>query len=91
MTTKTLIKELSNSTGYTQKDVTLVVKSMLDVITNALKKGEEVSLTGFGKFTAVERAARDVKNNFTGEMVHVDAKKAPKFSASSALKEAVNA
>ncbi len=91
MTKKELIKAVADKAGFTQKDTEVSINAMLDVITSSLKKGEEVSLVGFGKFTAVERAARDVKNNFTGEMVHVDAKKAPKFSASSALKTAVNA
>ncbi len=63
--------------------------SLLDTVTKTLKKGDEVSITGFGKFSVVKRAARQGVNPRTGERVKIKASKAPKFSAGASLKHAV--
>lgn len=89
MTLKTLIKEISKNTGYTQKDITTVVDTLFDTIAKTIPT-EEVSITGFGKFETVDKPERDVRNPLTGQIVHVAAKKAPKFKASTSLKAAVN-
>ena len=62
---------------------------MLGAITNALKKGQEVSLIGFGTFAVTKRAARTGKNPRTGEALKIPATKAPKFRAGKQLKAAV--
>ena len=86
-----LIKNVSTQIeGATQKDVTVIVDTVLETIVNTVASGEKVSLAGFGNFEVVERAARECKNPRTGEPVHVEASKAPKFKASKALKDAVN-
>jgi len=54
-----------------------------------LKKGEEVSVAGFGIFAVKDRAARVARNPKTGEPVNVPAKRVPKFKPAKALKEAV--
>ena len=59
------------------------------VVTEALKAGEEVQITGFGKFSVRERKAREGRNPQTGEKMNIAAQKAPAFSAGNALKEAV--
>lgn len=51
--------------------------------------GDEVNVTGFGKFTVTERSARQGRNPQTGETIQIAASSAPKFSAASALKNAV--
>jgi DNA-binding protein HU-beta len=60
-----------------------------EVVTEALKAGEEVQITGFGKFTVKERKAREGRNPQTGEKMKIAASRVPAFSAGNALKEAV--
>lgn len=68
-------------------------KEMVDVVTtaiiSALENGDEVSLTGFGKFTVVEREERTARNPQTGEAMTVPAHKAPKFSFGKNVKDAI--
>ena len=59
------------------------------VVTEALKGGEEVRITGFGKFSVRERKAREGRNPQTGEKIKFAAQKIPAFSAGNALKETV--
>ena len=63
---------------------------MTDAITDALKKGDTVSLVGFGTFSVRERAAREGRNPRTGETIKIKASKNPAFKAGKALKDAVN-
>ena len=60
-----------------------------EVVTEALKAGEEVQITGFGKFSVRERKAREGTNPQTGQKMKISAQKVPAFSAGNALKEAV--
>ena len=55
-----------------------------------LNKGDKVQIAGFGSFEASLRAARDGRNPITGETIHIDAKKAPKFKAAKAFKDILN-
>lgn len=75
--------------GGTKVQADEVVDIVFDSITNSLKKGEEVSIAGFGIFTVKHRAARQARNPRTGAMVSVAAMKVPKFRAGKALKETV--
>jgi DNA-binding protein HU-beta len=59
------------------------------VVTEALKAGEEVRITGFGKFSVKERKARERRNPHKGQKMKIAAQKVPAFSAGNALKEAV--
>jgi nucleoid DNA-binding protein len=60
-----------------------------EVLTEALKAGEEVQITGFGKFSVKERKAREGRNPQTGQKMKIGAQKVPAFSAGNALKQAV--
>ena len=62
---------------------------MIDSITKAMKKGDKVSLIGFGSFSVKKRKARTGRNPQTGKAIKIKAKKVPAFSAGKALKEAV--
>jgi len=84
-----LIDAVSDDTGFTKVDAGVAVESVINTITKTLKKGDEVSITGFGKFSVVKRAARQGVNPRTGERVKIKASKAPKFSAGASLKQAV--
>jgi len=66
-----------------------VVDFIFDTIASTLKKGDEVSLSGFGTFLAKPRKARTARNPRTGEMVQVPATTVPKFRAGKGLKDAV--
>ena len=59
------------------------------VVTDSLKGGEEVQITGFGKFYVREQKARDGRNPQTGEKMRIPAQKVPTFSAGNSLKESV--
>ena len=65
------------------------VEAVLDVITRAVAAGEKVSLTGFGIFEKVERAARTARNPATGETIDVAATKVIKFKPAAALKASI--
>lgn len=65
------------------------VEATLEEITKQIAGGNEVRLTGFGKFSKAERAAREGRNPRTGESMQIAAKSVPKFSAGAELKKAV--
>ncbi|MBU3926081.1 HU family DNA-binding protein [Patescibacteria group bacterium] len=75
--------------GGTKAGSEKVVDSIVEAIVGSLKKGEEVSIAGFGIFTVKQRKARQARNPKTGAAVNVPATIVPKFRAAKALKEAV--
>jgi DNA-binding protein HU-beta len=84
-----LIEAVASDSGLSKADSSRAIESLLHTVTKTLKKGDEVSITGFGKFSVVKRAARAGVNPRTGEKVKIKASKAPKFSAGATLKQAV--
>ncbi len=76
-------------TGITKKQAATAVDAMIGSIKGALKKGDKVSLVGFGTFSVKRRKARTGRNPRTGKAIKIKAKKVPAFSAGKALKEAV--
>ena len=90
MNRKELIEAILNDKGLnhlTKKDADHFVSTMLDVIKKSVKKGEDVSLIGFGTFTKARRAARTGVNPATGEKIKIKAKTLPKFRPGKAWKE----
>jgi nucleoid DNA-binding protein len=85
-----LIEAVASDSGLSKADSSRAIESLIDTVTRALKKGDEVSITGFGKFSVVKRAARAGVNPRTGERVKIKASKAPKFSAGASLKQAIH-
>jgi DNA-binding protein HU-beta len=73
----------------TKKAAQGAVDCVLSSITQSLKKGEDVTLVGFGSFKVVNRKARKGRNPFSGEEIDIKATKAPKFTPGKALKAAV--
>ena len=71
----------------TKKDADAFINTMLDTVKKAVKKGDDVSLVGFGTFTKVKRAARMGVNPATGERIKIKAKTLPKFKPGKAWKE----
>ena len=89
MTKVELIAAVATEAGLSKKDAEKAVNTMLATITEELKKGEKVSLVGFGTFEVRERAEKQARNPRTGEVIAVPATKVPAFKAGSALKAKV--
>ena len=89
MTKAEFIDKVADKSGLTKRDAAAAVDAFLDSITEALSGGDAVSVTGFGKFSAQQRAARQGVNPRTGERVQIPAATVPKFSAGSQLKQAL--
>ena len=84
-----LINVVAAKTEIKKKDVELVVNAALDAIVEAMKAGDKVQLMGFGTFEVKETAEREGRNPKTGETITIAAGKKPAFSASKALKDAI--
>ena len=90
MNRQDFVGEISRRTNLNRHDADRAVQAFLDTVTDQLKRGGDVSFTGFGKFTVAERAARTgVNPRNPSEKVEIPAARVPKFSAGSALKSAV--
>ncbi len=85
-----LVDAIATDTGLTKADAQAALDSFTGVVEKQLKKGDEVAITGFGKFSVTKRAARTGRNPQTGENLKIKASKAPKFSAGASLKAPVN-
>jgi DNA-binding protein HU-beta len=95
MTKTELIRKLSDVTGLSLKDVRAVLEAMTQtgpgkgLIVTSLKKGERVTISGFGTFYARERGARSARNPKTGGKVKVPKRRYPAFKPAKTLKEAL--
>ncbi len=85
-----LINYVAAETKLTKVDSQKAVEAVLDGITDALKKGEDVRLIGFGSFAVSKSAAREGRNPRTGETIKIAASNRPVFRVGKELKEAVN-
>jgi DNA-binding protein HU-beta len=89
MTKSDFVDKVADKSGLSKKDAGSAVEAVLDTIEGALKSGEEVSFTGFGKFHVAKRGAREGRNPRTGESMQIAASKVPRFTAGSSLKKAI--
>ena len=85
-----LVAAMAAKTGDTKKSAEATLNAFVDVVTEALVKGEKVQLVGFGSFEVRKRAARKGRNPQTKEEIKIPASKAPVFKAGKALKDLVN-
>ena len=85
-----LIEAMANTASLSKKDAEAALNAYTDVITEALKKGDKVTLVGFGTYETRKRAARTGKNPQTGEAIKIKAAKGPALKPGKALKDAVN-
>ena len=85
-----LVATVASSTSLTKSDALSAVDSVIDAITRALQRREDVRLVGFGTFSVVRRAATQGRNPRTGERIQIPASNQPKFKAGKGLKSAVN-
>ena len=89
MTKAELIEALVKKLAVSKTQANEAIDIILDEITKALSKGDQVTLTGFGTFKVSKRAARTGRNPKTGETIKIPAMSVPKFKAGKGLKDAV--
>ena len=85
-----LIDKIAAGADISKAAAGRALDSMIDAVTDALKKDDQVALVGFGTFSVRERSARTGRNPQTGETIQIAAAKVPSFTAGKALKDAVN-
>ena len=89
MTKSQLVEQVADRAGLSNGQAADAVEATLAAIEAELASGREVTITGFGRFSVAERAARQARNPRTGEPIDVPAGRAPRFSPGSQLKRAV--
>ena len=85
-----LVQQLSDRSGLMKTDAAKAVDGVFDIITDTLKKGDEVRLTGFGVFVVALRAGGKGRNPQTGEEITIKPSKQPRFRAGKQLKDSLN-
>ena len=89
MNKKELVDKVAKKAGTTKKNAQTAIEATLDAIVETVKKGDRVTLVGFGTFTSVKRKARKGRNPQTGNTMNIPAKKYPKFSPGKEFKQKV--
>ena len=84
-----LIAAVAANAGLSQKDAAKALAAVIDEIKGALKKGDKVSLVGFGSFEVKNKPERKGKNPRTGEAITIKASKVPAFKAGKAFKDEI--
>lgn len=90
MTKQEVISEMAQKSGLSKTDTAKALDAFTEVVTDSLKAGNAITLTGFGTFGLTEREPREGRNPATGEPIQIPACKTPKFKPGKVLKEAVN-
>ncbi|MBN2654103.1 MAG: HU family DNA-binding protein [Nitrospirae bacterium] len=89
MTKAELIEKIASGAGLTKTDAGKALDFALDAVKASLKKGQKVTLVGFGTFSVSKRKARKGRNPKTGAEIKIAATKVPKFTAGKTLKDAI--
>ena len=84
-----LVDGIAGKTDLSKKDIEAVIEAFEEKVTEEIRQGNKVTLTGFGTFRVSDRAAREGINPQTKEKIQIPAMRVPKFTAGKALKEAV--
>ncbi|MEW6591819.1 MAG: HU family DNA-binding protein [Pseudomonadota bacterium] len=90
MNRKELVEALAAKTNSTKADAERAVAGLIDIVSATLKKGDSITLVGFGTFEVRKRAARTGRNPKTGAELKIKAAKVPAFKAGATLKALVN-
>jgi DNA-binding protein HU-beta len=91
MNKEELVASVANKTKMSKKQTEAGIQATIEAISDALAKGDKVTLVGFGTFQVKERAAREGRNPRTGAVLKIAAKKTPAFTPGKGLKETVAA
>jgi DNA-binding protein HU-beta len=84
-----LVEQIAQRSGLSKDQAGEALGATIAAIEDGLAAGEEISITGFGKFSVTHRSAREGVNPATGERIQIAASKAPRFSPGAKLKDAV--
>lgn len=84
-----LVAAMAEKASLSKKDAEAALNAFTDAVAGALKKGDKITLVGFGTFETRARAAREGRNPQTGATIKIAASKIPAFKAGKALKDAV--
>jgi DNA-binding protein HU-beta len=84
------VEQIAEKADLSRRDAESAVDAALRTIEEQLGRGGEITLTGFGKFSVADRAARQGRNPQTGAPIEIKASKSPRFSAGAKLKQVVN-
>jgi DNA-binding protein HU-beta len=85
-----LIDQIASGAGLTKTQANVALDSFTSAVVSTLKKGDKVTLVGFGTFSVTQRAARNGRNPQTGEVIKIKASKAPKFKAGKEFAEKIS-
>jgi len=85
-----MVESIATDAKITKAEAQAALDSVVGSITKALKKGQKVTLVGFGTFSTSKRSAREGRNPQTGKPIKIPAKKVAKFTPGKALKDAIN-
>jgi DNA-binding protein HU-beta len=89
VTKSEFVDQVADRAGLSRKDAGEAVEAVLETIEEALRRGSDVTFSGFGKFSVSQRSAREGRNPATGEKIEIAASKVPKFTAGAGLKKAI--
>lgn len=84
-----LIDAIAGRASLSKKDAEQVLDTVIDAVVQTLKKGDKLTISGFGTFSVSQRAARTGRNPQTGEAIQIPASKNPRFKPGKALKDAI--
>jgi nucleoid DNA-binding protein len=85
-----MIERMAAAAGITKTQAARAVEALISSMTAALKKGQHVTVVGFGSFRTVQRAARTGRNPRSGKAIHIPARRVARFIPGLGLKQAVN-
>jgi DNA-binding protein HU-beta len=85
-----LVDKIATSTGISKTSAATAIDTFIDSVTSALKKGDRVTLVGFGTFSVLHRKARNGRNPRTGGVIKIAARRVAKFTPGVELKKHVN-
>ncbi|MGL4371055.1 MAG: HU family DNA-binding protein [Alphaproteobacteria bacterium] len=90
MNKEDLVTEVANAAGTSKTDTRSVIDAFINVVTDVLKRNDDVRLVGFGTFLATHRKESEGRNPRTGEKIKIKAAKVPKFRPGKQLKTLIN-
>ncbi len=90
MNKQDLIAAVAETAGFNRGDAVRAVEAVFETVSDALKRGDEVRVVGFGTFSVSKRAASTGRNPRTGEPMQIKASTQPKFRAGKSLKDSCN-
>jgi integration host factor subunit alpha len=91
MTKADLVEKIHSQLGFSKKESAEMAEAVLSLIKSTLESGEELKISGFGKFVVKQKNGRKGRNPYTGETITIDARRVITFKPSTVLREAINA